>query len=234
MMIGILNTILTKGGSVINLKPIANFDANITTVPDEGTVNFTDLSTVPPGAPAITNWSWTFAGGTPATSTAQNPSVQYLTPGSYDVTLEVTNSEGSNTKTIPAFITVTDATIVADFTANTQTPAEGTTVQFTDASYGDTAESWNWTFAGGTPATSTVQNPVVTYNTIGNYDVTLQVFDETSSDTTTKLGFITVQTAAQPLTINTWSNTWNDSIYVPTTGDTWYNTNNDTLNQNVA
>ena len=48
----------------------------------------------------ITQWEWTFPGGSPATSNAQNPSVTYAAPGWYDVTLKVTNSAGSNTKTI--------------------------------------------------------------------------------------------------------------------------------------
>jgi PKD repeat protein len=48
----------------------------------------------------ITQWEWTFPGGSPATSNTQNPSVTYAAPGWYDVTLKVTNSAGSNTKTI--------------------------------------------------------------------------------------------------------------------------------------
>lgn len=195
-MIGILNTINSKivNGGVVSLVPKANFEASVTTVPDEGTVDFTDLSTVPGSGSPITSWSWTFEGGTPSTSTAANPTgIQYLNPGSYDVTLEVTNAEGTGTKTIENYIVVTDATIVADFTADNQTPIEGNQVQFTDTSYGDTAEQWYWEFPGGTPSTSSVQNPVVTYNTPGSYDVTLYVGDETSSDNITKSGFISVQ-----------------------------------------
>ncbi len=48
----------------------------------------------------ITSWSWSFPGGTPSTSTNQNPTVTYASPGWYDVTLTVSNSAGSNTKTI--------------------------------------------------------------------------------------------------------------------------------------
>lgn len=48
----------------------------------------------------ITQWEWTFPGGSPATSNTQDPSVTYAAPGWYDVTLKVTNSAGSNTKTI--------------------------------------------------------------------------------------------------------------------------------------
>ncbi|GAB4131429.1 MAG: hypothetical protein Fur0041_01810 [Bacteroidia bacterium] len=60
-----------------------------------GTVNFNDISWS--GQP--TSWSWTFPGGNPGSSTDSMPSVQYNTPGSYAVTLTVSNASGSNTKT---------------------------------------------------------------------------------------------------------------------------------------
>lgn len=48
----------------------------------------------------VTSWAWSFPGATPSTSTSQNPTVTYAAPGWYDVTLTVSNSVGSNTKTI--------------------------------------------------------------------------------------------------------------------------------------
>ncbi len=85
--------------------PIADFNADLTSLClDQGqnTVNFSDAST---GA-GITAWSWTFQGGTPASSTATNPTVTYSTPGTYQVTLTVTNSFGMDTKTEVGYITV--------------------------------------------------------------------------------------------------------------------------------
>ena len=67
---------------------LALFSANTTTTCEGGGVNFTDES-----AGSIISWNWTFEGGTPATSTEQNPSVIYATEGSYDVTLQVTDGE---------------------------------------------------------------------------------------------------------------------------------------------
>ncbi len=58
-----------------------------------GTVSFTDRSYF-----GVSDWEWTFEGGEPATSTEQNPSVTYTTPGEYDVTLTVT--KGGQTETI--------------------------------------------------------------------------------------------------------------------------------------
>ncbi|MBL4587317.1 MAG: PKD domain-containing protein, partial [Flavobacteriales bacterium] len=65
------------------------------------TVSFTDQSANNPTA-----WSWTFSGGTPATSNSQNPSVVYDTPGTYDVSLTVTNPYGSDDLTETGMITV--------------------------------------------------------------------------------------------------------------------------------
>ena len=70
---------------------------------------------------------------------------------------------------------------VADFTSDTQTVVEGGVVQFTDASM-NTPTSWSWTFPGGTPAASADQNPTVTYNTAGTYDVSLTVTNADGSD----------------------------------------------------
>ena len=91
--------------------PTADFTSDVTSIAATGTVNFTDLSTVDPLGPPITAWSWLFEGGTPATSTLQNPSVQYNTVGTYDVSLEVTNADGSNTKLVPDYMTVVAAPI---------------------------------------------------------------------------------------------------------------------------
>jgi PKD repeat protein len=62
-----------------------------------------------------------------------------------------------------------------NFSATPTSGCSPLTVNFTDQSAG--ATSWNWSFPGGTPSTSTLQNPVVVYNTAGTYDVTLNAFN---------------------------------------------------------
>ena len=88
------------------ILPVADFTSDSTIVNEGASIQFTDTSTVPVGGPVITSWLWTFTGGTPSTSTAQNPSIVYDTAGNYQVSLQVTNADGSNTKTIPNYITV--------------------------------------------------------------------------------------------------------------------------------
>ncbi len=86
----------------LNLPPVADFSANFTTVNAGASIVFTDQSTYNPSS-----WSWTFAGGTPATYNGQTPpSIVYNTPGTYTVTLTVTNANGSDTETKTNYITV--------------------------------------------------------------------------------------------------------------------------------
>ncbi|MFH1159958.1 MAG: T9SS type A sorting domain-containing protein [bacterium] len=81
---------------------VANFEANVTAIELGDQVIFTDLST---GSP--TSWAWVFEGGSPGTSYLQTPpAITYSTPGLWDVTLVVSNVNGSDTLTIPDYIYV--------------------------------------------------------------------------------------------------------------------------------
>ncbi len=80
---------------------------------------------------------------------------------------------------------------VADFTADTTTVIEGGSVQFTDLSTNNPT-AWSWTFPGGTPGSSTIQHPLITYYTPGTYSVTLIASNAAGSDTETRLDYITV------------------------------------------
>lgn len=71
----------------------------------------------------------------------------------------------------------TSGALTSDFQGSPGTACVGSTVQFTDLSSGATPTSWAWTFQGGTPATSTIQNPTVTYASPGFYTVSLTVDD---------------------------------------------------------
>ncbi len=176
--------------------PTADFSGNPLSGCAPMTVNFTDLSLNTP-----TSWNWTFTGGTPATSTLQNPAVTYNTPGTYTVTLVATNASGSDSRTKTAYITVNNCTPVAAFNSSSTTVCEGQSISFFDAST-NTPTSWNWTFPGGTPASSTAQNPLVTYNTAGTYAVTLTVSNAYGNDTKTMTGYITVNACPPPPAAN--------------------------------
>lgn len=337
-------TVVSSSGA-----PVAQFTANTTAITTGGSVQFTDQSTNTP-----TSWAWTFNGGTPSSSTTQNPTVTYSTAGVYTVSLTATNASGSDTETKTGYITVTtpgitycsssgnnstyewiarvqvgnldnsssaagytdftaqtaqitagsnasvtltpdfssstyneywkiyvdfnmdgdftdsgetvfsdsgtsavsgsfsvpsgsegtitrmrismkynssqtscetfsygeveDYTVeivagtvnppVAEFSANQTSITTGQSVSFTDLSTNNPT-SWAWTFTGGTPSSSSTQNPTVTYNTAGNYTVSLTATNSAGSDSETKTAFITVSDA--PITYC--DSTSNDSSY---------------------
>lgn len=89
--------------------PVTNFSTSDNTICEADCISFTDLTTNTP-----TSWSWTFAGGTPATSTVQNPSsICYATAGTYAVTLTSTNASGADTLTQTSYITVSPIDVAA-------------------------------------------------------------------------------------------------------------------------
>ncbi len=82
--------------------PQSDFSGSPVRLCSGGTVTFTDASLLSP-----TSWSWTFPGGSPASSTAQNPTITYNTPGTYSVTLVGSNANGTGTTmTKTGYITV--------------------------------------------------------------------------------------------------------------------------------
>lgn len=151
--------------------PVAAFDAIDTDGCVPFVVNFLDQSTNSP-----TSWSWSFSGGTPATSTMQNPLITYNNPGLFDVTLTVTNSQGSNSLTQQDFISVGDDP-VADF----DFLLDELTVDFENLS--ENAATYHWAFDDG--STSTMANPTHTYDEDGIYDVTLTATNACGSDNIT-------------------------------------------------
>lgn len=81
----------------------------------------------------------------------------------------------------------------ANFEPETSTIIQGQSITFSDLSIGKVTE-WHWTFEGGSPATSTAQNPTVTYNQTGTFSVTLTVKGKKGENTKTVTGAVTVQT----------------------------------------
>jgi len=81
--------------------------------------------------------------------------------------------------------------LAAGFTSDVTSTCEAGEVQYYDESVG-TPTAWDWTFEGGEPASSTEQDPLVTYNTAGTYDVTLTVTKGTENSTTESVDYVTV------------------------------------------
>ncbi|MBU0487767.1 MAG: T9SS type A sorting domain-containing protein [Bacteroidetes bacterium] len=80
---------------------------------------------------------------------------------------------------------------VANFASDATSICPGDSVSFTDLT-SEFPDSWSWSFPGGTPSASTLQNPVVTYNSPGTYDVSLFASNATDSSSVTITGYISV------------------------------------------
>ncbi len=154
-------------------EPVAAFNG-----PSEicfGTVaGFSDLSTV--AGSTISQWNWDFGDGT--TSNLQNPSKNYMSPGTYTVKLSVTSAIGCQTvNNIATKNIVINPLPTADF--NFSSPVcENNSVILTDASIANagTLSQWNWNFGNNDSATFSNGNPVShLYISPGVYNVSLLV-----------------------------------------------------------
>ncbi|MFB3881009.1 MAG: PKD domain-containing protein [Armatimonadota bacterium] len=103
----------TKSGYVLvnPPPPVADFTGTPTSGVAPLTVTFTDTSTNSP-----TSWSWTFGDG--GTSTVQNPSHVYTSPGTYTVGLTVVNAGGVDTETKVGYIAVSPVANLLSFTGS--------------------------------------------------------------------------------------------------------------------
>lgn len=180
------------------------------------------------------SYSWDFGDG--STSTEKNTIHQYLEPGSYNVTLTVTNAAGSSTECKESFIRVTkDEPLIADFSSNVTCGTLPLAVRFLDASRG-TPCSWSWVFQKDSyyPVRDAVtqqaipyygnefsaeKNPVVVYTYPGNYSVSLTVSRPNETDSITREDYIRVdppspeadfsaypQEGDAPLEVEVWEN----------------------------
>lgn len=88
-------------------------------------------------------------------------------------------------------------TPIVDFNSNTDEDCANSQITFTDLSYNaeiDESWAWNWTFPGGNPTSSTLQNPVVVYPQPGVYEVSLTITNSAGTGSKTKTNYILINT----------------------------------------
>lgn len=94
----------------------------------------------------------------------------------------------------PIFLTELESDLtppLAHFNHSFASGCPGLTVEFTDQSAGNPT-SWEWSFPGGTPASSTDPNPTVVYNSHGEFSVDLKVTNAAGEHTKTKTEIIEI------------------------------------------
>ncbi|MFM7727320.1 MAG: PKD domain-containing protein, partial [Flavobacteriales bacterium] len=151
----------------VGVKPTADFTATPFSICFKDTVNFQDLS---PDPPTVTAWLWDFGDGNGSQS--QNPVHIYDrdtsgTADPFDITLIVFNNGCPDTLVKSDFITVLGPKPLFNPLYDCSNPL---TVRFDNGS--DTVGmTYQWNFGDGD--TSTLQDPVHTFATRGDYFVTL-------------------------------------------------------------
>jgi len=86
-------------------QPYAHFYAEETIVCTDNDITFTDDSY----NGEVTTYDWQLPGATPSSSSDENPTVSYASPGLYSVTLNVSNAQGSDTYARTDYIRVLPA-----------------------------------------------------------------------------------------------------------------------------
>jgi PKD repeat protein len=147
--------------------PIAAFPNNVRVICEGSSLTFNDGSYNSP----IDTWAWDFPGGTPSTSPAVNPVIQYNTAGVYDVSLTTTNGAGSSS------VTNTGVVIVLPATGQYAVPySEGfETISFPGTEWSITNDAGN-TWEQNSLAAKTGINSVYINNHSGNPTGTQDIF----------------------------------------------------------
>jgi len=177
---GLTDTAMTTAaiGTTTNQPPVANANG-----PYAGTVGlpvtFDSTGSDDPDGTLVA-YEWSFGDGT--TDTGANPTHAYAMPGTYNVSLMVTDDAGTidSSATTATIGTGNQAPI-----ANANGPYNGTAgtpVQLYSIGSSDpdgTITAYNWDFGDGT--TGTGPSPTHAYATAGTYNITLTVIDDNNA-----------------------------------------------------
>ncbi len=162
------NVLISEDG-----EPVAEFKNSIACLGDA--TNFYDNSYTF-GNFAISEWSWDFGdpNSTTDTSTSQNPTYTYTTPGVYSVTLTVNSNKPGQAQSITKAVTIEKP--IADFSYTA--PVFQTPITFNDLTSGGNVFNWRWFFGdpqSGKNDSAKGSTPVHVFDTSGTYIVTLIV-----------------------------------------------------------
>lgn len=162
---------------------IANFTLNKRIAAVGSIVQFSDLSN------NASTWQWYFGDGT--TSNLQDPTHSYASVGNYSVKLVSSNATSSATLQKNNLIQV-GLIPEAVFTADITSVELGQSVSFTNKS-ANSPTSVVWDFGDGT--SSSLLNPIHTYNSIGKFTVKLTAINAYGSNSDTQVDYINVAEA---------------------------------------
>ncbi len=169
-------TIDVAGGT----GPAASFLTSPSTPLVGDNVNFNASASVAAPGRTIRTYAWDFGDGTLKTTTTPITTHDFVTAGTFSVTLVVTDDAGRQSVVTNSVTVSTDAP-TADFTFSQLPPNATHTMQFNSsgstAAPGRTIASYSWDFGDG--GSSTLAGPSHTYAAAASYNVTLTVTDST-------------------------------------------------------
>lgn len=187
--------------------PVASMSISDNTICRNTTTNFTSTST---GSP--TSYSWTFEGGSPATSTAQNPqNISYANNGIFDVTLTVSNANGTNTYTCNNCVTVYNRPAVT-LTGTSPLCNNASTGSVTSSITGTSPYTYSWSNGASTANLNNVAS--------GSYTLTVTDANGCTNQASASLTNPTVITITGTTTNILCSGVNNGSITASATGGT--------------
>ncbi|MEQ9098595.1 MAG: PKD domain-containing protein [Imperialibacter sp.] len=157
--------------SIVSITTPIEINANTSNTVTQSPVSFDD------NQPEGYSRQWFFEGGTPATSSDTNPHVIYSLSGTFDVGLIVETPKGSKEYFVQDFIQIESGSgLEADFKIDADPVPVGNVVTIEDASIGNVI-GWNWQIDGVTLAASDEETVAVTWEELGEFEVSLTVMD---------------------------------------------------------
>lgn len=165
------HTVTKTAYITVFVEPRVDFIATKLTGCTPAVIPFQDRSTTPPGT-KIVGWKWDFGDGSSATD--QNPTHIYRAPGSYTVTLTITNDKGcTRLITKPNYVDIIQGVVPSISFTDPGVCSAPATVNFQNNSTGPGFLTYSWNLGNGT--SSAAKDATATYNSNGNYRVSLIV-----------------------------------------------------------
>ncbi|MEY3237447.1 MAG: hypothetical protein RI883_1548 [Bacteroidota bacterium] len=161
-------------------QPLAIISPSSTTVCAGQSTIFNDAST----GTNIDTWTWSFGSGLPGTANTAGPhSISFPFVGTFNVWLQISDDFGTDDTTIQInVIACSSPTAAFSISDNTICPTDCITFNNNSSTVG--ATSYLWTFNGGSPATSTSENPGdICYSTPGEHTTSLLVTNAFGNNT---------------------------------------------------
>jgi len=188
----------------VNRPPNQSPTAAVAATPTVGSapllVQLSSAGSVDPDG-AISSYAWNFGNG--STSTNPNPSAVYNTPGTYPVSLTVTDNDGASA--VKSTTITVNPPNVAPVPAIVATPLSGSAPMLVNVSGASSSDpdgsvvSYAWNFGNGLTADGALAS--TTYTTPGSYVVRLTVTDNRGAVRSTTVTVVAGATNVRPIAV---------------------------------